>query len=91
MNQIDYYDDDFSVTGKGFKNPGGSKSFTKTARGGGKRTKKAAQDNKDKVYNSKTARHKVNLMTQVGSKTQCIKGNKGKENSKKSKGKGKKF
>lgn len=88
MNQIDYYDDDFSVSGKGFKNTAGGKSFAKTARGGSKRTKKAAQENKDKVYNSKTARHKANLMTQVGSKTQSITCKKGKGNGKKSKGKG---
>ena len=75
----DYFDDDFSVNGNGFKNSGG-----KGARGGGKRTKKAAQENKERIYNSKTARHKASLMSQVGSNLEKNTGlkNKGKVKSK---------
>ena len=82
----EYFDDDFSVNGNGFKNGGG-----KGARGGGKRTKKAAQENKERIYNSKTARHKASLMSQVGSNLEKNTGlkNKGKGKSK-GKAKGKK-
>ena len=86
MNLIEYYGDDFSVNGNGFKNIGGGNS--KGARGGGKRTKKAAQENKTKVYNSKTARHKAGLMSQVSSGPSATnKKSKNKNKNKKSKGK----
>lgn len=66
MNNINDFDydnnDDFSVVGRGFENMNRSNCAIKKARGGGKRTKKSAQENNEKIYNSKTARHKANVM-----------------------------
>ena len=58
----DYEDDyDFNLC----QGKGGSQNMKSSCRSGGKRSKKEARDNTDKIYNSKTARKREALLAQV--------------------------